>query len=82
MTTTPQASSTAIPERIRQSLRHAALKRNLRTAAVLGLAVSGGLLGTGWLAASAGTTFVALTTWRLIQLHRSQAVRFTDNQIS
>jgi hypothetical protein len=61
------ASSTA-SERIRLALRRAALQRNLRTAAVLGVAASGGLLGMGWLAATAGTTFAGLYTWRLLQL--------------
>lgn len=67
MTTTPQASSTAIPKRIRQSLRHAALQRNLRTAAVVGVAASGGLVSTAWLTGTIGLTFSLLLAWRLAQ---------------
>jgi len=63
-----------IPQSIRQRLRKASLQRNLRTAAVLGIAVSGGLISTSWLAATAGGTFLALGAWRYKQLrHPVQA---------
>lgn len=53
--------------------RHSAtLRRNLGTAAILGLAASGALVSTAWLAASAGTAFVAITTLRLHQLHNDK----------
>lgn len=51
-------------------LRQAALRRNLRTAAVLGLAISGGLVSSSWLAATAGGSFLVLTAWRYRQLRR------------
>lgn len=66
--------STESPQSIRQRLRMAALQRNLRTAAVLGIAVSGGLISATWLAATAGGTFLALGTWRYKQLrHPAEA---------
>lgn len=61
------ASPPPIPTELRRTLRQAALQRNLRTAAVLGLAASGALLSTPWLAATAGSTFLALTLWRYRQ---------------
>lgn len=60
--------NTAIPAAIGQQLRRAALQRNLRTAAVLAAAASGGPFGMTWLAATAGTTFLALSVWRMRQL--------------
>lgn len=60
----------AIPPAMRQQLRKAALRRNLRTAAVLGIAISGGIVSTTWLAATAGSTFLAMSTWRYRQLRQ------------
>jgi len=60
----------AIPSSVSQQLHRAALQRNLRTAAVLALAVSGGLISSAWLAATAGSTFLALGAWRYKQLRR------------
>jgi hypothetical protein len=52
--------SAAIPQSIRQRLRKAALQHNIRAAAVLGLAVSCGLISSVWLAATAGSICLAL----------------------
>lgn len=60
----------AMPQTIRQRLRKAALQRNLRTAAVLAIAISGGLISSAWLAATAGSTFLALGAWRYKQLRQ------------
>ncbi len=49
-------------------LRQSAMRRNLGTAAVLSLALSGGPFGITWLAATSGATFMALLTARLVQL--------------
>ena len=53
-------------------LRQAALRRNLGTAAVLTLALSGGPFGITWLAATSGATFIALLTAHLVQLQVSR----------
>jgi ABC-type phosphate/phosphonate transport system permease subunit len=66
----PDTSDDALDPTIRQQLRNAAFRRNLRTATVLGLAASGGLVSTLWLAITAGGTFLALTTWRYKQLRQ------------
>ena len=63
----PPQESSPLPMAVAQQLRQAALRRNLRTAAVLGIAVSGALVSSIWLAATAGGTFVALTAWRCRQ---------------
>jgi hypothetical protein len=68
MKTVSPTASGAAPNRLRQTLCRADVQRNLRTAAVLGIAASGGLIGTGWLAATACTTFMGLMTVRLLQL--------------
>jgi len=68
----PVTSSDALHPTMRQRLRNAALRRNLRTATVLGLAASGGLVSTLWLAITAGSTFLALTTWRYKQLRQGE----------
>lgn len=60
-----------IPHAIRQSLRQAAWRRNLRTAAVVGFSVSGAAFGVSWLAATAGGTFLILGAWRYTQLRES-----------
>ena len=67
----PVTSSDALHPTMRQHLRNAALRRNLRTATVLCLAASGGLVSTLWLAITAGGTFLALTTWRYKQLREN-----------
>ena len=66
----PVTSGDALDPTIRQHLRNAAFRRNLRTATVLGLAASGGLVSIFWLAITAGSTFLALTTWRYKQLRQ------------
>ena len=58
----------AIPQPMRQSLRQAAWRRNLRTAAVVGFSVSGAVFGANWLAATAGGAFLLLAAWRYKQL--------------
>ena len=62
----------AMPPAVRQQLRQAALRRNLRTAAVIGFAVSGGIISTTWLAATAGSTFLAMSAWRYRQLRQTE----------
>ena len=52
---------------LHEPLRRAALRRNLGTAAILGLAFSGGPFGLLWLATTSTTTFAALMLWRLRQ---------------
>lgn len=49
-------------------LRQSAMRRNLGTAAILTLALSGGPFGISWLAATSAATFIALITARLVQL--------------
>ena len=66
----PVTSDDALHPTMRHHLRNAALRRNLRTATVLCLAASGGLVSTLWLAITAGGTFLALTTWRYKQLRQ------------
>ena len=66
----PVTSGDALHPTIRKHLRNAALRRNLRTATVLCLAASGGLVSIFWLAITAGSTFFALTTWRYKQLRQ------------
>ena len=68
----PVTSGDALHPTMRQHLRNAALRRNLRTATVLCLAASGGLVSTLWLAITAGGTFLALTTWRYKQLRQDE----------
>ena len=52
---------------LRQSMRPAALRRNLGTAVIVAVAFSGGPFGLTWLATSSATTFVVLMLWRLKQ---------------
>jgi hypothetical protein len=52
---------------LRQSMRPAALRRNLGTAVIVAVAFSGGPFGLTWLATSSATTFVVLVLWRLKQ---------------
>jgi len=59
-------------------LRQAALRRNLGTAAVLTLALSGGPFGISWLAATSGATFIALLTARLVQLQVARKTSSTS----
>ena len=49
-------------------LRNASFRRNLRTAALLGAAASGGIFGVSWLAASCSSTFITLLIIRAMQL--------------
>lgn len=65
------ASGDALDPTIQRYLRNAAWRRNLWTATVLGLAASGGFVSTLWLAITAGSTFLALTTWRYKQLRQN-----------
>jgi hypothetical protein len=50
---------------LQQPLRHAALRRNLGTAAIVALGFSGGPFGLTWLATSSATTFIVLMLWRV-----------------
>jgi hypothetical protein len=50
-----------------QPLRHAALRRNLGTAAIIAIAFSGGPFGMTWLATSSASTFLVLMLWRFRQ---------------
>jgi len=52
---------------VQQPLRNAALRRNLRTAAIIAGAFSGGPFGMTWLATSSATTFLALMIWQFRQ---------------
>ncbi len=52
---------------LQQPLRHAAMRRNLGTAAIVALACSGGPFGLTWLATSSSSTFIVLMLWRLKQ---------------
>jgi hypothetical protein len=52
---------------LQQPLRHAALRRNLRTAAIVAIAFSGGPFGFTWLATSSATAFFMLTLLRVKQ---------------
>jgi len=61
MTHTTQLKS----ESLQQTLRCAALRRNLRTAAIVAVAFSGGPFGLTWLATSSATAFLALVLWRI-----------------
>lgn len=63
MTNAPEIKATAL----QQPMRGAALRRNLGTAAILGLAFSGGPFGLLWLATTSTTTFIVLMLWRLKQ---------------
>ncbi len=47
-------------QKINESLRRGSLERNLKTAAVAGLAVSGAIFGFPWLVATAATTSTVL----------------------
>lgn len=61
MTSASEIKSTALEE----PLKRAALRRNLRTAAIVGFAFSGGLFSTAGLAASSSIAFVVLMVLRL-----------------
>ena len=61
-------------------LRQAAVRRNLGTAAVLTLALSGGPFGITWLAATSGATFIAVLTARLVQLQVARKSSSTTTQ--
>lgn len=50
-----------------QQWKRAAIRRNLKTAALLGLAFSGGAFGLTWLAATSVTTFTFMMIWQLKQ---------------
>ncbi len=52
---------------LQQPLRHAALRRNLGTAAIVAFAFSGAPFGLTWLAATSVTTFTFMMIWRLRQ---------------
>lgn len=52
---------------LQRPLRHAALRRNLGTTAIIAVAFSGGPFGLTWLATSAATAFLVLTLWRVKQ---------------
>lgn len=54
---------------LQEPLRRAALRRNLGTAAILGLALSGGPFGLLWLATTSTSAFTVLMLWRLRQHH-------------
>jgi len=61
-------SSGIADKNVNIAMRQAALRRNLGTAAVLALAVSGGPFGMGWLAATTGSSFLLLMLVRLGQI--------------
>ena len=61
-------------------LRQTAVRRNLGTAAVLTLALSGGPFGITWLAATSGATFIAVLTARLVQLQVARKSSSTTTQ--
>ena len=63
MTNASEVKATALQE----PLRRAALRRNMGTAAILGLAFSGGPFGLLWLATTSTTTFIVLMLWRIKQ---------------
>jgi hypothetical protein len=63
MTNAAEIKATALQE----AMRRAALRRNLGTAAILGLAFTGGPFGLLWLATTSTTTFAVLMLWRLRQ---------------
>jgi hypothetical protein len=50
-----------------QQWKRAAIRRNLKTAALLGLAFSGGAFGLTWLAATSATTFTFMMIWQIRQ---------------
>ena len=52
---------------LQQPLRHAALRRNLGTAAIVAVAFSGAPFGLTWLATSSASAFLVLMLWRLRQ---------------
>ena len=51
-----------------QSLKNAALRRNVRTAAIVGLSFCGAPFGFGWLALSMGGSFTILMFASLMQI--------------
>ena len=53
--------------RIKDSLRKAAVERNLKTALILGVGASGALISLPWFAATAAGTTVALSIARYRQ---------------
>jgi hypothetical protein len=63
MAYTPELKSLSL----QQPLRQAALRRNLKTAAIVAIALSGGPFGLTWLATSSATTFIVLMLWRMKQ---------------
>jgi hypothetical protein len=80
--TSAAAESATISESIRLRLHKAALQRNLRSAAVVGFAISGGLISSAWLAVTAGGTFLALSAWRYKQLRDPAAAGQNRSEIS
>jgi hypothetical protein len=54
-----------------QSLKRAALRRNMGTSAIVAMAVCGAPFGLPWLAMTAASTFFLLLTWRKKQ-HQMQ----------
>ena len=52
--------------------RQAAWQRNLRTAAAIGLAISGGAISTACLAGTAAGTCLALSAWHYRQTRKHQ----------
>jgi hypothetical protein len=52
---------------VQQPLRNAALRRNLGTTAIIGVAFIGGPFGLTWLAASSATALIVLMFWRVKQ---------------
>lgn len=55
-------------QRIKHSLRKAAVDRNLKTALILGAGASGALISLPWFAATAAGTTLVLTAVRYRQL--------------
>lgn len=65
---TSSKMNTLDPETLKTPMRRAAVRRNLGTAAILGVAASGALISTTWLAVSAGGAFLVLLAVRMLQL--------------
>ena len=64
--------SSLITNELKNHLKGASTRRNLRVAAVLGLTASGGIFGLNWLIASSSFSLISLLFIRVFQLRSSQ----------
>lgn len=64
--------SSLIINELKNHLKVASFRRNIRIASILGLTASGGIFGLNWLIATSSLSFISLLFIRVFQLRSSQ----------